>query len=69
MMLLTEIEGFLEETGMSATRFGSLALNDPPFVAQLRDGRDCKLSTVEKVRSFMTAHRREASSPDAEQAA
>lgn len=56
MTLLDEIEAFLEAAGMSPTAFGTQALNDPPFVAQLRAGRDVKMSTVEKVRAFMREH-------------
>ena len=59
MTLLDEIEAFLLATGMSATAFGARALNDPPFVQQLRTGRDIKMSTAEKVRKFMRANRTE----------
>ncbi len=53
MSILAEIEAFLKASGLSATAFGTHALNDPPFVAQLREGRDIKLSTAEKCRAFM----------------
>ncbi len=53
MALLPEIEAFLKATGMSATAFGIEVLKDPPFVQQLRNGRDPKLSTAEKCREFM----------------
>lgn len=53
MALIDEIDAFLERTGMSQTAFGTQALNDPPFVQQLRDGRDIKMSTGERVRAFM----------------
>lgn len=53
MTLLDEIEAFLEAKDMSATAFGIKALNDPPFVAQLRAGRDIKMSTADRVREFM----------------
>ena len=53
MGLLTEIESFLESSGMSATAFGTAALGDPPFVMQLRNGRDIKASTAERVRAFI----------------
>ena len=53
MTFQQEIEAFLAETKMSATAFGRDALNDPPFVAQLRRGRNVTLSTVEKCRAFM----------------
>lgn len=53
MALLNEIEAFLASTGMSATAFGTKVLNDPPFVQQLRAGRDPKMSTAERVRQFI----------------
>lgn len=56
MPLLEEIERFLEINGMSATAFGTLSLNDPPFVAQLRNGRDIKASTAARVRAFIHEH-------------
>lgn len=54
--LIDAIEGFLEANDMSASTFGSKALNDPPFVQQLRDGRDVKTSTDRKVRSFIAEY-------------
>ena len=59
MQLLTEIEAFLETHEMSATAFGKSALNDPPFVSQLRDGRRVWPETETKVRRFMTTYRPE----------
>lgn len=56
MRLIDEIEAFLKAREMSATAFGRLALNDPPFVAQLRAGRDVKESTIERVRAFIAGH-------------
>ncbi len=53
MTFLEEIEAFLAEADMSASAFGKAALNDPPFVAQLREGRNVTLATVEKCRAFM----------------
>lgn len=57
MALLIEIENFLDASGMSPTAFGSEALNDPPFVSQLRQGRDVKVSTADRVRAFIQAYR------------
>lgn len=56
MQLIDEIEAFLKAHGMSATAFGTQALKDPPFVSQLRAGRDIKMSTAERVRAFMSEH-------------
>ena len=57
MTLLQKIEAFLERTGMSATAFGIEALNDPPFVQQMRAGRDPKLSTAQKIETFIEEYR------------
>jgi hypothetical protein len=55
--LLSAIDRFCSEHGLSDTRFGELALNDKPFVSQLRSGRDVRMSTVDKVRAFMATYR------------
>lgn len=57
MTFLEEIEAFLAETQTSATAFGKAALNDPPFVADLREGRNVTLATVEKCRAFIRSAR------------
>lgn len=51
--LLTEIEGFLTRNAMSASRFGVSILNDTKFVSRLRDGKDVRLETADRVRKFM----------------
>jgi 2,4-dienoyl-CoA reductase-like NADH-dependent reductase (Old Yellow Enzyme family) len=53
MALLREIERFLRETNMPMTRFGRLAVHDPRFVQDLRNGREPGPETVKKVRLFM----------------
>ena len=40
--LLVEIEQFCQRNDVSETRFGELAMNDKPFVSQLRAGRDLR---------------------------
>ena len=69
MALLDEIEAFLKATGMSATAFGVEVLNDPPFVQQLRNGRDPKMSTAEKCRGFMCDRIAALDAPASERAA
>lgn len=61
--LLEEVEAFIVANGVSATRFGDEALGDRHFVRQLRDGRDVKLSTVDKVRNFMRDWREPEAAP------
>lgn len=53
--ILTEIEGFCVRHGLSEWQFGELAMGDKPFVKQLREGRDVRMSTVAKLRAFMAS--------------
>jgi predicted transcriptional regulator len=53
---LEEVESFLREHGLSATRFGVLAAGDTKFVGTLRKGRKLRLSTLERVRQWMKAN-------------
>lgn len=55
--LIDEIENFLADHGLSATRFGVLAAGDTKFVKTLREGRVCRESTAERVREWMKQHR------------
>lgn len=54
--LLDEILLFLTTHEMADSRFGELALNDKPFVAQLRNGRRVWPETEAKVRRFMATY-------------
>lgn len=49
-----EVEDFINQTGISETAFGILALKQPNFVFQLKEGRECREATQEKVFEFMT---------------
>jgi len=60
--LLEEIRLFCETHNMPPTRFGDLALNDKPFVAQLESGRRGWPENEAKVRRFMATYK-----PDTEQ--
>ncbi|CAM5422433.1 hypothetical protein ACFSUK_20860 [Sphingobium scionense] len=51
--ILLEIERRLRATGMSASRFGRLSVNDPRLVHDLRRGRDPSSRIVARVRAFM----------------
>ncbi|TIQ96693.1 hypothetical protein [Mesorhizobium sp.] len=53
--LLTEIATFQNKLKMADSKIGQIALNDPKFVARLRDGRRCWPETAQKVRDFMAA--------------
>lgn len=63
--LLTEIEEFLSETGMTPYRFGFLAARNGRLVERLRDGttpngKPVRIwpETARQVRDFMRAERR-----------
>lgn len=53
MTLLREIEMFLKRTEMPVTLFGRLAVSDPRFVLDLRNGREPRAETCVKVRRFI----------------
>jgi aspartate carbamoyltransferase catalytic subunit len=54
--LIREIEEFCQRHDLSETRFGELALNDKPFVSQLKSGRDLRGSTAQRLRQFMAEY-------------
>jgi hypothetical protein len=51
--LLREVEKFLRHNGTAATRFGREAVGDPRFVFDLRNGRDPRPQTVERVLAYL----------------
>jgi hypothetical protein len=51
--LLADIDAFCAKHGMSASRFGELAVNDKAFVHQLRNGRRVWPETSAKVAGFI----------------
>jgi phosphopantothenoylcysteine decarboxylase / phosphopantothenate---cysteine ligase len=53
--LLTEIEAFLAERGLTPTKFGLASVNDGHLVANLRRGNSVTLKTADRVRAFMRA--------------
>ncbi|PHR13605.1 MAG: hypothetical protein COA41_18110 [Sphingopyxis sp.] len=53
MPLLRKIEIFLNETDMPWTRFGRLAVRDPRFVQDLRNGREPGRLVSDRVEKFM----------------
>jgi hypothetical protein len=55
--LLAEIDSFLAEMGMTPTAFGRDALGDPGFVFGLRNGRDCRRSTLTRTREQIDHYR------------
>ncbi len=55
--LIADIDSFLRHTGVNESTFGRRAVNDGKFVARLRSGRDCTLTTAERVRAFIRDYR------------
>ena len=52
-----KILGFIEQTGMSATSFGLAATNNPKFVFDIKEGRECREATQEKVLTFINNYK------------
>ena len=55
-MLIRKIEVFLRHTRMPATNFGRMAVRDPRFVYDLRQGRSPRPETEERVEHFMNTY-------------
>lgn len=55
MRLLRDVEKFLKLSNITAARFGRQAMGDPRFVFDLRNGREPRQRTVERVRAFLEA--------------
>lgn len=51
---LSQIETYLFERGMSATAFGRESANDPNLVFDLREGRELRRATRDKITSFLS---------------
>ena len=54
----SEVEAFLAEARIAPSRFGTAACGDSAFVIDLRNGREPRFSTIERVRSYMREQRR-----------
>lgn len=55
-MLIRKIEKFLRRTEMPATTFGRLAMRDPRFVYDLRNGRVPRSATEKRTEHFMNTY-------------
>lgn len=53
--IIAEVERFLKRTGMAESAFGRRAVNDWKFVRDLRQGRELRRSTEQRIRNFMSA--------------
>ncbi len=53
MHLLSEVEKFLRISKIPAARFGREVMHDPRFVFDLRNGREPRDRTVNRVLAFL----------------
>lgn len=53
MYLLRNVEKYLKAAGVAPTRFGRDAVGDPRFVFDLRNGREPRARTVERVLNYL----------------
>lgn len=59
--LLLDISQYLRRSGMSASAFGRDAVNDPRFIHDLRNGRECGPRVSHRVYAFIATRERKAS--------
>ncbi len=55
MHLLTRIQRHLRRTDTTATQFGREVVGDPRFVFDLRNGREPRAGTVQRVHAWLDA--------------
>ena len=55
MQLLREVEKFLRTSEIPAARYGREVMRDPRFVFDLRNGREPRIQTVNRVRAYLEA--------------
>ncbi|SEN67515.1 hypothetical protein [Bradyrhizobium sp. OK095] len=51
--LVAEIDAFLAAKGMTQTDFGLLSIGDPNLYRHLKNGRNPRLGTMDRIRAFM----------------
>jgi hypothetical protein len=51
--LLREVEIYLRRSNIAPTRFGRIAMGDPRFVFDLRNGREPCPNTVSRIREYL----------------
>jgi hypothetical protein len=58
MHINRQIERFLIQYGMPATKFGRLVAHDPRLVHDMRRGRELRASMVDRAEAFMADYAR-----------
>ncbi len=56
--LLSEVNSFLDETGMGVSYFGKVASGNSELVKRLESGGRVWPETADKIRAFMSEYRR-----------
>ena len=51
--LVCEVDAFMARTGMTQTDFGLLSIGDPNLYRHLKAGRNPRLPTMDRIRTFM----------------
>lgn len=49
------VDTFIERTGMTPTKFGEAFANDPSFVFELKNGREPRTATRQRILDAMSA--------------
>ncbi len=57
--LLDEINAYRVKHGLDRTKFGILATNDGHLIPRLQSGRLPRLTTIDKVRAYMSNGRKQ----------
>jgi hypothetical protein len=52
-MLLQRIERHLRSRRMTPTRFGREAVGDPNLISQIKDGRELRAATVQRIVDYL----------------
>ncbi len=52
-MLMQRIERYMRARHMPPTRFGREAVGDPNLIAQLRDGRELRSATAQRILDYL----------------
>lgn len=53
--LKASIDAYLERTGMSATEFGQLVMNDTSLYTRIKRGRPINSHTIDQIENLMAA--------------
>jgi hypothetical protein len=55
--LLSDVEAFIQQSGIGESTFGKRAVNDGKLVSRLRDQANMTLGTINKVRTYLDAQK------------